>query len=93
MKKWLLMIVSVLYMTVYGATEANAVNIISYAVSGGNIYFDADNGTITGCDRSVTHVAIPSQINGVDVISIGDLAFSGCSNLLYRRLNTESPFA
>lgn len=48
---------------------------ITYAVEGGNIYFDAETGTITYCDASVTVANIPSEINGVSVTSISDLAF------------------
>ncbi len=54
---------------------------IPYAVEGGNIYFDKSSGSITDCDRSVTSADIPSEIDGVCVISIGDFAFSYNSNL------------
>lgn len=38
--------------------------------------------TITGCENSVTgHLAIPKQIDGHPVVSIGNSAFSGCSAL------------
>ena len=38
---------------------------ISYAVEGGNIYFDPETGTITDCDTSVTRADIPGEIQGV----------------------------
>ena len=38
---------------------------VTYAVIGGNIYFDPSTGTITDCDSSVTEAIIPSSINGV----------------------------
>ena len=52
-----------------------------YEVEGGYIYFDESTGTITDCDESVTSAVIPSEINGVKVTSIGEYAFSDCSNL------------
>ena len=48
---------------------------VTYAVEGGNIYFDAATGTITYCDASVTAANIPSEINGVSVTNISDTAF------------------
>lgn len=41
-----------------------------YAVEGGNIYFNADKGTITDCDESVIKAVIPAEINGVAVTSV-----------------------
>ena len=51
---------------------------IAYTVEGGNLYFDKETGTITGCDESVTKADIPAKIDGVAVTSIGDSAFYGC---------------
>ena len=65
-----------------GITEVRAAGTtVSYAVVGGNIYFDASTGTITGCGRAVTVANIPSAIEGVPVTAIGDYAFSDCDNL------------
>ena len=50
---------------------------VSYAVTGGNIYFDAATGTVTGCDSGVTLANIPSEIESVSVTAIADRAFSG----------------
>ncbi|MDE5946154.1 MAG: leucine-rich repeat protein [Oscillospiraceae bacterium] len=36
---------------------------------------------ITGCDESVEKIEIPSEIEGLPVKSIGENAFSGCTNL------------
>ncbi len=55
---------------------------IAYTVTGGNIYFNESCGTITDCDVSVTKAVIPSEINGIEVTSIGDSAFKGCSSLV-----------
>ena len=55
--------------------------IVTYAVEGGNIYFDTTTGTITGCDTSVTSAVIPEQIQGITVTSIGNSAFFGCTSL------------
>ena len=60
---------------------ARAVDSISYPVDGGNIYFDAATGAITGCDDDVTTAIIPSEINGVPVTSIGESAFCYCNSL------------
>ena len=54
----------------YAATE------VAYPVTGGNIYFDKDTGTVTGCDDTVTDVVIPEEIKGVAVRVIGKSAFS-----------------
>lgn len=50
-------------------------NSISYAVEGGNIYFNPTTGEITGADQSLTVVEIPDEIEGVSVTSIADSAF------------------
>ncbi len=47
---------------------------LTYEVSGNTI-------TITGCNKSASDVVIPSKIKGRTVTSIGESAFSGCSNL------------
>jgi len=54
---------------------------VSYAVTGGSIYFDPSTGTITGADTSITAGDIPAEINGVAVTSIGDWAFWDCDSL------------
>ena len=55
----------------------------AYAVKGGYIYFNANTGTITGCDDSVTEAVIPSSINGITVTGIGSDAFSDISSLAH----------
>ena len=55
--------------------------VVTYAVTGGNLYFDTSTGAITYCDNSVTEATIPSEINGVAVTSIGGSAFWDCTNL------------
>ena len=52
-----------------------------HEVEGGYIYFDKSTGTITDCYVSVTSVTIPSEIDGVEVTSIGYRTFFGCSSL------------
>ena len=47
---------------------------LQYTVSGDNI-------TITGCDDGVTSLTIPAQIDGKNVTTINDNAFSGRSSL------------
>ncbi len=41
----------------------------------------SDHVEISGCDKSVTEVVIPSEIEGVPVTSIGEYAFHRCSGL------------
>ena len=57
------------------AVTAQAASL-SYEVEGGKIYFNANTGTITGADLSVTQVDIPAEIYGVPVTAIGSKAFS-----------------
>ncbi len=53
----------------------------TYAVEGGNIYFDSSTGTIIDCDTAVTSAVIPETINEVSVTSIGYEAFEHCNSL------------
>ncbi len=55
--------------------------VVTYAVTGGDIYFNTSTGTITECGESVTEATIPSEINGVAVTSIGSGTFSHCTSL------------
>ncbi len=56
-------------------------NWVSYAVTGGNIYFDPATGAIADCDTSVTVAEIPAEIAGTQVTAIENYAFEYCSNL------------
>jgi hypothetical protein len=56
-------------------------DVVTYEVEGGYIYFDKESQTIVDCDKSVTKADIPAQIDGVDVIKIGDNAFYLCEKL------------
>ena len=40
----------------------------------------SDHVEISGCDKSVTEVVIPGEIEGLPVTSIGDHAFKYCSD-------------
>ncbi|OON95065.1 MAG: hypothetical protein ATN31_00125 [Candidatus Epulonipiscioides saccharophilum] len=51
-------------------------------VVGGQLKFNEATGTITEIESTVTQAIIPETINGVNVLSIADNAFSGCSSLL-----------
>ena len=55
--------------------------VITYSVTGGNIYFNPETGMITDCDSDVTAASIPSVIDGVKVIGIDGWTFSGMTNL------------
>ncbi len=62
------------------AATAQAADL-TYAVTGGNLYFDAGTGTITDCDTTVTAANIPTEIYGVPVTAIGNGAFAECDSL------------
>ena len=48
----------------------------SYAVTGGNLYYNTETGIITGSDRTVTNVVIPAVIDGVTITGIAPYAFA-----------------
>ena len=81
MKKRLLSLLLVLALALSLMPAALAADPVSYAVDGGNIYFDPSTGLITGCDESVTRAAIPDAIGGVTVVGMADGAFSDSPNL------------
>ena len=83
MKKRILSLLLVLLMVVsLMPTAALATNdVVTYAVTGGYIYFDRTTGTIVGCDYTVTEAAIPNEIYGIKVSGIENYAFSGCTKL------------
>lgn len=64
--------------TAFASTTYVSDSDVTYEVDGGNIYFDASTGTITGCDKRVTSAEIPDSVTG-----IAANAFGGCSNLQY----------
>ncbi len=53
----------------------------TYAVEGGNIYFDSKSGIITGADSKITISEIPEKINGVTVTGIEKRAFYKNANI------------
>ena len=55
----------------------------SYAVEGGNIYFNKDTGEIVAADAEITRAVIPDKIENIAVTAIGELAFDGCALLEY----------
>ena len=59
--------------------------IRSYAVTGGNLYYNTETGIITGSDRTVTNVIIPAAIDGVTITGIAPYAFAnrGSSQYVY----------
>ena len=68
--------------TVAFAVEDN--NIVTYAVEGGNIYFDTSTGSIIDCDKSVLNATIPKQIKGITVTAIENRnsgTFADCIDL------------
>ena len=52
----------------------NKMNLI-YAIKNGEV-------EITGCNKGVTEVEIPAEIQGYPVKTIGEYAFNGCKNLV-----------
>ena len=51
---------------------------VAYPVEGGNVYFNPATGAITDCDEYVTRAALPNEIGGIRVTSIGASAFYRC---------------
>lgn len=83
----LLAILMVVSMAPMSALAYRSDTDVTYAVEGGNIYFDKSTGTITGCDEYVTEAIIPDKIDGVLVKCVGAFAFDNCRNLT----NVELP--
>ena len=83
MKKRVLNLLLVLLMVVSLVPTAALAedDIVTYKVTGGNIYFYKPNGEIIGCDKSVTAAVVPAEIDGVEVTSIGIMAFNFIPNL------------
>ncbi len=84
--RWLSLALSLLFLLALfpvgagadGATHQTSKSTdIPYAVTGGNIYFDAETGTVVSSDESVTEADIPQEINGIKVTAIGDFSFGG----------------
>lgn len=50
---------------------------------GGMLYFDAETGIITGCNKYLTegNVEIPDEIDGVAVIGIRHSSFHSCTSI------------
>lgn len=55
----------------------------SYAVTGGNLYYNTETGIITGSDRTVTNVVIPAVIDGVTITGIAPYAFANRDSSQY----------
>ncbi len=56
-------------------------NLITYGVTGGNIYIEKNTGFISKCDKSVISAIIPEIIGGVEIRGVGKNAFDGCTAL------------
>ena len=54
---------------------------LTYPAEGGEIYFDKDYGAIIYCDKTVTAVTIPEEIDGVKVTKILANSFLNCEAL------------
>lgn len=82
MKRFIsMMLALVMVLVLLPVTALAAGNDIAYPVTGGNIYFNKETGTITGSDKSITEAIIPISIEGTPVKTIGSYAFSACSKL------------
>ena len=64
------------------AFAANDDNIVTYAVEGGNIYFNTSTGTVTKSDKSVISANIPAQIANTNVQHIGIWSFQEDTDLV-----------
>lgn len=70
------------------STQYNKNNAITYPVENGNIYIDV-NGTLYDCDRTVTEVVIPEEVEGIAVTSIYTDAFNNCKELESLTFNSK----
>lgn len=81
-KKFLSLILALSLLTMFIPTMTGAEERTKY---GDYLYYkiNSDNTavTITACDKAVTEVEIPAEIDGLPVTSIGNSAFSGCKSL------------
>lgn len=83
MKKRVLGVLSSVRQALTLTTAARAAdNIIDYPVTGGNIRFNKNAGTVTNCEWNVTEANIPETIEGFSVTSIGNRAFQDCGSRL-----------
>ncbi len=83
MRRWIscLLAVCLLAGMFPAAAFAAGSNVVTYPVTGGNIYFNKSTGAVTDCDESVTEAVIPEEIEGVAVTEIGKDVFFGCGSL------------
>lgn len=54
--------------------------MIEYALTGGKIYIDPQTGIISSADNTITAADIPSEVEGVTIVSVG-CAFTNNTNL------------
>lgn len=64
-----------------GEVNAAAGDTVKIEVTGGHLFFDKTTGTITGYEGEITEAAIPAEIEGVKVVTIGHGAFKNCQTL------------
>ncbi len=53
----------------------------TFEAEGGLVYFNENNGSIVGCDDSVTAISIPETVNDIPVVKIARQAFDSCKAL------------
>ena len=61
-----------------GASAAGPTANIVYPVLGGNIYINPNTGYVHGADDYILEAYIPSSVQGVQVVGVETMAFSGC---------------
>ena len=64
-----------------GEIRADGLATDIYLVEGGEIYFNANTGTIVGASEGITKAELPDYIAGTIVREIGRLAFFNCKTL------------
>lgn len=84
-KKFLSLLLALVLVLGYLPMAASAVEgedwLTVSGIKGGRIQFDKGKGTITRCEKTVTSANIPSTIDGVAVVGIGEAAFVNCTQL------------
>ena len=77
------------------AADEQPAQLVKLAAEGGHLILDAENGTIVGCEKTVTSAVIPASVElkgdaeegeepvvtTVEIAAVGEKAFAGCTEL------------
>lgn len=77
------------------AADEQPAQLVKLEAEGGHLILDAENGTIVGCEKTVTSAVIPASVElkgdaeegeepvvtTVEIAAVGEKAFAGCTEL------------